>query len=382
MQNRTVDFNKYTVYEEILVKANRQIPRAGEGSAILLKDGSVMLAYSQFTGKADHDYAGIVSRISKDGGITWSAPKRMFERNSHALNVMSASFLRLQNGKLAFLYLHKFTKDNCIPYLCLSDDEGNTWSESIAVSEHGKYYTVNNDRFLQTRKGRLLIPATIFEYRNGVYDCNGGICGVFYSDNGISWRKSNFISIKNENIIAPHKIARNEIWQEVLNPGVFVQEPGVIELSDGRIMMWGRTNGGYMYKTVSDDNGESWSDFKPVPSIISPLGPQSIKRIPETSRLICIYNDHSTYGFGEENWWSWRTPLSIAISDDDGENWKLLGNIEDTSHNYCYTSMLFFDDKILLTYYLSENYIENGVEKRNSLASLKVKIIKNSAFLD
>ena len=140
-------------------------------------------------------------------------------------------------------------------------------------------------------------------------------------------------------------------------------------------MLWARTSGGYMYKSISQDNGKTWSAFKPVPSIISPLAPQSIKRIPGSSRLICFYNDRSSESFLTDNW-SWRTPLTVATSDDDGKTWRKLDNIEGIEHNYCYTSILFFAGKILLTYYYSENYIENNMEKRRNLASLKLQIIK------
>ena len=385
MKKNVVDFAGYTVHEKMIVDANQKIPRAGEGSSVLLKDRAIMLAYSQFTGKSDHDSATIVSRISKNGAGTWSKPEKILEKSPDALNVMSISLLRLHNGKIAFLYLHKFAKDDCIPYICFSEDEGISWSEAIPVTKHGKYYVVNNDRLIQTKAGRLIIPACLHEVTpEGKYDERGS-CGVFYSDdNGASWEKSpEFISIKNENAVKPHKIEKDKdkIREEVLSRGIYSQEPGVVELSDGKIMMWARTNGGYMYKSMSHDGGGKWSEFMPVTSIISPCGPQSIKRIPGTSRLICVYNDHNAYNFAEDSWWSWRTPLSIAVSDDEGDNWNTIGEIEDTSHNYCYTSILFFDDKTLLTYYVSENSTENGIEKRRNLASLKVKVIRTSAFL-
>ncbi len=135
-----------------------------------------------------------------------------------------------------------------------------------------------------------------------------------------------------------------------------------------------------MYSAFSKDNGEHWDEFKAVSSIISPLSPQSIKRLPDSSRLICIYNDHRDYAFSEEPWWNWRTPLSAAISDNGGKEWRFLGNIEGTSHNYCYTSILFLEDVVMLTYYQSENNIVDGKEVRRNLASLKIKALKISAF--
>lgn len=373
------DIKNCAVHEDVLVKSNEKIPRAGEGSAVLLKDGSIMLGYSQFTGWGDNDFAVIVSRVSKDGGLTWSEPKTILEKSPDALNVMSISFLRLQDGRVAFLYLHKYSATDCIPYICFSSDEGKSWSEPVQIAERGKYYVVNNDRLYQTSTGRLIVPAAIHaDIVTDKWD-ELGCCGVFYSDDGgLSWKQSReFIRIKKENAARPHKLEKEKEgeWENILNRGICSQEPGVIELSDGRIMMWARTSGGYMYKAVSEDCGGNWSDFKPVLSIVSPTSPQAIKRIPGTAKLLCIYNDHREYKYLEENWWNWRTPLSIAVSDDEGETWETLGNIENTEHNYCYTSILFFDDKALLTYYISSNSIVDNKPVRSNLASLKIKII-------
>ena len=154
----------------------------------------------------------------------------------------------------------------------------------------------------------------------------------------------------------------------------------MVELSDGRLMMWVRTVGGYMYRAVSQNSGNTWSDFEPVTSIISPLAPQSIKRLPDSSRLLCVYNDHAGQSFLKGDWW-WRTPLSLAVSDNDGKDWKAVGDIEDTSSNYCYTAMLFADHKLLLSYYLSDNYIRDNKPQRYNLASLKIKILEISVLL-
>lgn len=379
------DMKDCIVSEEVLVKSDEKIPRAGEGSSVLLKDGSIMLGYSQFTGLSDHDFAVIVSRISNDGGRSWSDPKTILEKSPDALNVMSISFLRLQDGRIGFLYIHKYSTTDCIPYICFSSDEGKSWSDPVQIAERGTYYVVNNDRLYQTSEGRLLVPFAIHASTGYIKWDEIGDCGTFYSDdNGLSWKQSkNVVRIKKENAVRPHKIEKGKEgeWEKILEGGICSQEPGVIELSDGRIMMWVRTSGGYMYKAISRDGGETWDDFKPVLSIVSPTSPQAVKRIPGTSRLVCVYNDHRDYSYLQENWWHWRTPLSIAVSDDEGENWKTLGNIEDASHNYCYTSMLFFEDKMLLTYYLSNNYNKDGKPVRYNLASLKVKTVSTKELV-
>ncbi len=368
------------IHNQLIVKADKLIPRAGEGSAVLLKNDSIMLVYCQFAGKEDHNRASIVSRISTDGGISWSLAREIIKKNPESLNVMSPGLLRLDNGRLALVYIEKFSLTDCTPCICFSDDEGESWSEPSLITKRGRYNVVVNDRLIQTSGGRLLIPAAVHSYNeaDGSWN-NTNLCIVYYSDDcGLSWNQSNYLDgIKPSDAAIPHNLTEDKraIWETILQEGICTQEPGLVELSDGKIMLWTRTAGGYMYRSISQDNGETWSAFKPVTSIISPLAPQSIKRLPGSSRLICFYNDRRGESFLIDNW-SWRTPLTVATSDDDGKTWSALGNIESTDHNYCYTSILFFAGKLLLTYYYSENYIENNLEKRRNLASLKLQIIK------
>jgi len=141
-----------------------------------------------------------------------------------------------------------------------------------------------------------------------------------------------------------------------------------------------------MYRAVSKDGGDTWGDFRAARDIICPCGPQSIRRLPGSNRMICIYNDHSSpdFVFDTERHnglsWHWRTPLSVSASDDEGITWKRIGDIEGLERNYCYTSILFFDDQAMLTYYISDEAETNGRKDRRNPASLKLKIIRQDFF--
>jgi photosystem II stability/assembly factor-like uncharacterized protein len=123
-----------------------------------------------------------------------------------------------------------------------------------------------------------------------------------------------------------------------------LQEPGVIELKDGQIMMFCRTTLGSQYNSYSKDGGDTWSDPAPS-SLVSPLSPASIKRIPKTGDLLAVWNDHSgPHGDG-------RTPLTIAISQDEGATWVRRKNLRDDPAGwYCYTAIEFVGGQVLLAY--------------------------------
>ncbi len=370
------------IHESILVPSTPAIPRAGEGSALLLAADRVLLVYSEFQGNADHDRARLVQRTSHDQGCTWSEPE-LFLDPGESLNVMSASLLRMTDNRLALVFLDKKALHDCRPCICLSHDNGESWSSPMYLTDIQGYYVVNNDRLVQTRSGRLLVPCA---YSPEAETARSPECGVLYSDDkGKTWQRGqDWIRIQPENTAPAPRIEGQESKRsEPGQPGEIVcQEPGVVELENGDILMWVRTNGGYMYVARSSDQGDTWSALTAAREIVSPLGPQSIKRIPSTSRLICVYTDRSGVEFHQNPQWHWRTPLSVATSDDNAETWQRIPDLElDQSHNYCYVSILFIKDRVLFTYYQSMEESTDGQEIRHNLRHLKVKVVDLSLFL-
>src|SRR5215469_2852757 len=105
-------------------------PRNTEGSFITLRDGRILFAYSHFSGGGgDNDAATIKGRYSADGGLTWNETDIPIVDREGDMNVMSVSFLRLRDGRIALFYLRKNSISDCRPYLRYSRDEAKTWSE-------------------------------------------------------------------------------------------------------------------------------------------------------------------------------------------------------------------------------------------------------------
>jgi len=131
-----------------------------------------------------------------------------------------------------------------------------------------------------------------------------------------------------------------------------MDEPGVVELADGSLYSWARTDHGEQWACRSRDGGETWSPPKPT-ALISPNSPASIKRLPGSVDLLAIYNDHSgRYPFPRgKDLFHARTPLVAAISHDGGETWperRVLEN--DPNGNFCYIAIHFVDHAVLLAY--------------------------------
>lgn len=324
-------------------------PRNSEGSFIRLNDGRIMLIYTRYTGErgGDHSQADLVAIYSSDNGRTWSK-ERMVIKND-AVNVMSVSLLRLQDGRIAMLHGRKSQIPgivsegdvevcDCRPLIRFSTDEGESWSDPIDVCGYptATYMVKNNDRLVQLSSGRLIVPVAHHHV------CAGGRMaaraeGFFFlsDDGGLTWRESK------ECCYGPQ-------W---LTSGL--REPGVIELKDGTVMAWWRTNSRCHYKAFSHDGGETWTVPVPAPEFIGPEAPLSMKRDPETGVLYAIWNDWSperSVCFQPGIWG--RTPLVIAQSSDEGKSWTNHYVIEsEPDHGYCYTAMLFLGNGELLLEY-------------------------------
>jgi photosystem II stability/assembly factor-like uncharacterized protein len=303
-------------------------PRNSEGAFITLNDGRLLFIYTHFTGGgADHAAAHLAARSSRDGGKTWTDRDEVILENEAKLNVMSVSLLRLANGDIGLFYLRKNAADDCRLYLRRSSDEGKSFGEPILCIPEAGYYVVNNDRVIQLASGRLVAPAS-FRQAAGRPAAHPGTAICYLSDDdGRTWRKS-----KTE-LPSPERSRSG------------LQEPALVELKDGKLMMLCRTDQGSQYRSYSADGGDTWSQAKPS-ELKSPLSPASIKRIPKTGDLLLVWNDHSRI---DDSLKGKRTPLSAAISRDEGTTWGATKTLDDNPDGwYCYTAIAFVGDRVLL----------------------------------
>ncbi len=304
-------------------------PRNSEGDFITLKDGRILFIYSHYTGSStsDHAPAYLAGRYSSDAGKTWTQEDQLIVKQEGDMNVMSVSLLRLQNGKIALFYLRKNSTEDCIPMMRISNDEAKTWSDPIAcITDKQGYFVLNNARVIQLKNGRLLMAVALHQSLNGKWQNKATLYAYYSDDNGATWTSS--------------KAVPN-------NTDIITQEPGVIELKDGTIMMFIRASGGVQQLSYSKDKGEIWTHIEPS-NIKSPISPASIERIPSTGDLLLVWNNNDGSNPATKGK---RTPLTLAISKNDGKTWENVKTIEgDPNGWYCYIAIHFTKKDVLLGY--------------------------------
>lgn len=286
----------------------RGVYRWSEGTTIALdgKKHLLMLVTAFGHGGHDNSTATILGFESIDGGVTWTPQDKakVFQENIGKQNVMSPSLLRLDTGDLLCFFAVKNSFDDCGSWMRSSIDNGKTWSDPTKLPYVG-YGGSSCDRAIQLSTGRIILPSWVSMDRLA-----SSHAYVLYSDDrGKTWKRTELIS-------TPKGSSGRKT-----DPAA--EEPAVIELKDGRLLMFMRDYLGWIYRSFSADKGATWS--KPESSgIPSPGSMVTLKRLP-TGDLLLIYNwapqDEISGPFP-------RNFISSLISRDEGRSWANLRHLD------------------------------------------------------
>ena len=340
--------------ESFIARATDGNPRHTEADILVRRDGSLLVAWSDFyAGSRDDAPARISAAVSNDGGRTWQA-RATLQENTGGANVMSVSFVRSRTGDVLFFFLQKNSLTDLKAYVRRSTADARTWGELVLVTADPGYHVMNNARVIQLRSGRLLAPVASTkqvgtktdDFRTSVY---------LSDDDGRTWRRSRTL------LSAPKRGA---------------MEPGLVELKDGRVMQIIRTQTGFIWRSFSSDGGETWTDASPW-DIESPESPATLAVTPGGDWLL-VWNPKVVWSNPEKtvlgaNHGGARTPLASMVSADEGRTWSRPRNLEGNPEStFAYTSVTFHDGRALLTYY--------DFPKGGKLLSLKFKSVPLAWF--
>ena len=279
------------IKKQILAPSTAFAPKNSEGSAIHLKNGDILMLWTEFVDveqlpeserppqsakrravNSDDGYARISGMISSDGGLTWSDPRVYVDDHDAEINCMSPAVTRMQDGRLLLAYSwrsggnHVDNHGPCAKRVRISDDDGETWSDPIRITpDDGLYYTGCHDRAYTLASGRVLVqchtlhPGAEKRMSNFV---------AFSDDHGANWSLSNFVT---------EPIARG------------FEEASIVRRRDGNLLMIMRSWRGHAFYTVSKDEGATWSEAYPS-GVISPAAPPLIVNLPDSNDLLLIWN--------------------------------------------------------------------------------------------
>lgn len=237
--------------------------------------------------------------------------------------------------------------------ICISYDNGQTWEEPMEMvegDEGGGRGPVRN-KAIRLTNGFILAPAST---ENGIWEAFVDIS----TDNGLSWNKSN--SIKADNLtdytIKITEKQRNIPVSEQSFCGRGVIQPTIWQSTDSNVHMLLRSTEGKIYKSDSNDFGKTWCRAYKIELPNNNSGIDVVRMA--NNNLVLAYNPVG------ENWGN-RTPISLAISKDNGHSWMKFIDLDSGEGEFAYPAIIAEGDFVLVSY----------TYKRENIAFYKIKIV-------
>lgn len=304
--------------------------RQDPGSIIKLKNGDLVIYYSDMETVSDLAESTVSKKVSSDNGATWGERKVVFREKG--MSLFMPGVIYLPNGTIGITYANRVPGDwfskRVFRY---SADEGRSWSEEQDVTDGSyDYSTGSHDRFYLLSNDRLVILIHSLTTPGGQRPRHL-VTDVYVSDdNGETWLKKTKTALD-----VPHN---------PLQKGEYgMWECSIVEHKPGQLLMYGRTATSWLYKSESTDYGETWTKPEKV-DIPQPLSPPYLKMIPGTDTIVMLNNpivdkDHRLLGN--------RYVIASRISNDGGRTWHNYKQIEYHSHDWWYDyPCLFFDGDV------------------------------------
>ncbi len=237
----------------------------------VLPDGRLLAAWfsGPFEGAPQQK---ILGAFSSDQGRTWSSAATLQDFDGAADFDPSL----VVAGKQTFLFFSAL-RPLRIHYRS-SDDSGRTWSTPVDLGQPN-HTTRSNGIRLST--GELLVPLHLRGTKAG---------GVLKSrDGGRTWTR----------------------FGAVATPAGEGGEPTIAELKSGRIMMVLRTRDGELWRSLSTDKGETWSN--PEKTGLTGTSSASHLLCTRDGTLVLTHNPSRAVV---------RFPLTMRVSRDEGATWS------------------------------------------------------------
>jgi hypothetical protein len=307
-------------------------------------DGSLMAIWTQNINAPDGSVGNrIVFARLTDEGVTWSPPKHLAgpitpqdpaHMASWGFPMVSKSgriyvLYNRNQGNSGWIQMHTGTMEGIY-----SDDNGATWSQPQNIPMPQSIY--------DDPKGQ--IPAEWIVWQSPTRDLKGGyFVGYSHWVNKAkatlkkveSWTQIESVVefMRFENVDAhpePKDLrVRYSAWGEkALRVPHFkypllsiAQEPSLVRLPDKRLFCVMRTNSGYIWYSLSDDDGETWCSPRPLLRkdhglpILQPVGCCPIYQLADGRYVLLHHNNRGNIDAKPEATHSPRRPAFIALGE-------------------------------------------------------------------
>lgn len=339
-------------------------PHNHASNIMFLSNGDLLCTWFAGSREGKPDISILCSRLKK-GTSTWSEPEIL--SNDGQRSEQNPILFQSPNGDLWLIYTaqHLVHQDSAIVRYRVSKDNGYTWSDIKTLFDKPGSFVRQPPVILDN--GEMVLPAYYsLKSRTGFLGDDYSVVKVS-ADNG-------------------------ETWSEYeVNDSKGLVHMNIVPLSDGSLRGFFRSRkSDFIYTSISEDGGRTWS--KPIKTNL-PNNNASIQATRlKNGNIALVFNnvnaemeppvenrppwfdksDMDLVGVNEGKsqqsiWGVVRSPLTIALSEDDGNTWSYKRDIMTKSNfdgepEFSYPSIKQADDlKIHITFTYLRQYIKHIV---------------------
>lgn len=301
---------------------------------LCLTDGSVIVAW--FSGSAEGSKDVRIYHTRKERG-KWSTITAIEDHidQPHWNPVLFS----LSDEQVILFYKVGKKINEWQTYYCISKDGGKTFSASqiLVPEDNGGRGPVRN-KPIRLSNGDIAAPAS---KENGIWHAFVDLS----RDEGRTWRKSSLVSIKDliydENQVKVTESQKRIPVSEQSFYGRGVIQPTLWESESGHVHMLLRSSEGHIYRSDSEDFGRTWSYAYRTDLPNNNSGIDLVKI--DNGLLLLVFNPV------KKNWGE-RSPLSVAVSEDNGKTWKTIRTLDTGDGEFSYPAITHRGNRIFISY--------------------------------
>lgn len=304
---------------------------------VQLADGTFLVAY--FGGRRE-GAGDMAIWLSRGDGATWAPPRRLMAEDGLA---HWNPVLFVDGDAVHLFYKVGPTVHDWIARWSISLDGGLTWSEPVPLvaGDKSPRGPVKN-KLIRLSSGEWLAPGSV--ETSEVWDAFADLS----ADKGKTWARHD-VPFEHRRPSAGQGadvwsgLAAEALWET--NPETVFKWDGVIQPTawedDAGVHMLMRSTRGSVYRTDSTDLGRSWSAAYATSLPNNNSGIDLVRTAGGT--LALVYNPVSGN-------WGRRTPISLALSPDDGETWETVLDFETEEGEFSYPAIIEAGGALHVTY--------------------------------
>ncbi len=330
---------KITNYvQEFITDDEKPFDSAHASTLLELHDGSILAAW--FGGSWEKNPDVDIWTALRVNGV-WEQPVRVASRRGIAM--WNPVLFRREDGTILLFYKVGKTIPEWVTYYMESKDEGRSFSAPQALTQEGQggRGPVKN-KPIRLSDGTVLAPASLEgELWDAFVDISKDDCRSWTMSGLIPLRR---VAITEKGVHNVQMIDRPYNKHYIYGKGII--QPTLWEDAQHNVHMLCRSSSSRIFRSDSSDGGKTWSLAYDTGLPNNNSGIDLVKL--GDGRLILVYNPRENLpGYYKGP----RTPLAVALSEDNGETFRIIKVLEDQRGDYCYPAVICNDkNKVMITY--------------------------------